>query len=223
MIVRRRWRAVAVALLTTAVLWLVYCVRAGVDPLHAAIDYLHILRSMYSGEHQQVGVSELARLAPQGWEDRWRIVVALGVTVAIAAAIVRSGRNSTGLALEPESEPIDRYRFVPGLVAAGILVTFRHLSYAFVSLLPAAAYVLLGASAEAWPVRRRWFWALQAGLIVDVPTFYRLAQSRGWSAGMLEPVFTNFDRGFLLATVVLLMVMTRPAREAYRWASGAGT
>jgi hypothetical protein len=197
----RRWRVIMGAGLTIAALWTAYCVRAGAGLSHVVVDYVRMLHAMYTGPAAQVGVSELVRLLPARWADVGTACVAAVALGGIVAALATARGPSVV--------------WLPGLVAAGMLVTFRHLSYAFVSLLPAAAYLLLDGNAGAWR-RRRWrFWGLQAGLIVDAPTVDRLARRYGGSTGWLDPVLVHFDRGFLAACFVGLVITI--------WASRAGS
>ena len=86
----------------------------------------------------------------------------------------------------------------PAMAAVWSLVTFYHLTYGFVVLLPAAAVLFLSED----PVMRRQrhvlFWILQAGLVVDLPFVWRNARPfipRLEAAGWLV---MNVDRLFIL-------------------------
>ncbi|MEQ1912112.1 MAG: glycosyltransferase family 87 protein [Vicinamibacterales bacterium] len=209
-VVTQRWRVVPPAVITTAILWGTYCLRVSASPVNVARDYVLTLRTMYTGPEPQTGVSELARLAPAGWADSWTLVTALVTTALIALTVVRQSARHPG----DGRTRLDACG-LPGTIAAAVLMTFRHLSYAFVTMLPASAFLLVGVD----QVSRRWgqvlFWSLQAGLIFDVPTAYRLALSYGFSAGWAEGLFLHFDRGLLLgwtSAMLLLQWRLAPAR-----------
>ena len=201
----RRWQVVPTAVVTTAVLWGTYCLRVSASPLTVARGYVLTLRTMYTRPEPQTGVSELARLAPEGWADAWTLVTALVVTTLIALTVVRQSARHT----------VDGHTRLegcglPGTIAAAVLISFRHLSYAFVTMLPASAFLLLGVDQISRRWRRVLFWSLQAGLIFDVPTAYRLALRYGYSAGWAEGFFLHFDRGLLLGwTTVMLLLQWR--------------
>ena len=196
----RRWRVAPAAVLTTAALWGTYSLRVGASPLNVALGYARTLEAMYSGPQRQTGVSELARLAPAGWADAWTGAVGVAFLFLLLFVTRQTARGRaagrTGIDMQG----------LPGAIAAAVLVTFRHLSYAFVTLLPASAFLLLGDLDRSWPPRRTLFWALQVGLIIDVPTAYRAALGWGFSAGFAEGFFLHFDRGLLLVWAIVLLL-----------------
>ena len=213
-----RWRLILPSVLTVVMLWLAYCARVGAAPLTVAADYLAIMREMYAGAYQQVGHSEFARLAPAGSADLWRMLTALVtfglIITTIIPQLLRAPHNREGLSPLPA---------LPGMVAAAVLITFRHLSYAFVALLPAAAWLLLDDEPTSKAARRRAFWVMQCGLIVDVPTVGRLLERLGMPPGSLGTVLGHADRIFLVACLLGLVTLqwvsatqgdTEPARTA---------
>ena len=199
-----RWRLVLPSILTVAVLWLAYCARVGAAPLAVAADYVAIMREMYAGPYQQVGHSEFARLAPEGSADLWRMLTALVtfglITTTVMLQLRRAKRERTGHPHFPA---------LPGIVAAAVLITFRHLSYAFVALLPAVAWLLLDQEPVWQRARRRLFWFMQGGLIVDVPTAGRLLEKLGVPLGMAGTMFGHADRIFLVACFLGLVPLQR--------------
>ncbi len=213
-----RWRLVLPSVLTVATLWLVYCARVGATPLGVAADYVAVMREMYAGPYQQVGHSEFARLAPEGSADLWRMLTALVTFGLVATTVVlqlrRAKRDGTGHR---------RFPALPGLVAAAVLITFRHLSYAFVALLPAVAWLLLDDEPVWHTARRRLFWFMQCGLIVDVPTAGRLLEKLGVPLGMVGTLLGHADRIFLVACFLGMVALqwvsatpddTQPVRTA---------
>ena len=197
-----RWRLVLPSVLTVAVLWLAYCARVGAAPLAVAADYVAIMREMYAGPYQQVGHSEFARLAPAGSADLWRMLTALGTFGLIATTVLQYL-----LRVPQGKEGHRRFPALPGMVAAAVLITFRHLSYAFVALLPAVAWLLLDDEPESQPARRRLFWFMQAGLIVDVPTAGRLLEGLGVPLGAVGTLLGHADRLFLVACFLGLVTL----------------
>ncbi|MFN7980823.1 MAG: glycosyltransferase family 87 protein [Vicinamibacterales bacterium] len=197
MIATSRWRVVMSSVATTVLLWALYCLRAGVSPMAVAASFAGRLISMYSGPHAQVGVSELARLVPAGYEDVTGLFVALMLSLALVATAVRVWMCS-----EPRRDRVSL--LLPAAGAAAVLVACRHLSYAFVTLAPAAAWLLTtGAPLGRWP--RRLFWALQAGMIVDVPTAHRALVAAGWSARWADLVLPHADRVLLVVWTSVLL------------------
>ena len=201
-LVTGRWRLVLPSILTVAVLWLAYCARVGAAPLAVAADYVAIMREMYAGPYQQVGHSEFARLAPEGSADLWRMLTALVtfglITTTVVLQLRRAKRGGAGY---------PRFPALPGIVAAAVLITFRHLSYAFVALLPAVAWLLLDAEPVWQRARRRLFWFMQAGLILDVPTAGRLLEKLGVPLGTVGTMLGHADRIFLVACFLGLVAL----------------
>ncbi len=214
-LVTGRWRLILPSVLTVAALWLAYCARVGAAPLTVAADYVAIMRDMYAGPFQQVGHSEFARLAPEGSADLWRMLTALFtfglITTTVVLQLLRAKRRGAG-------HP--RFPALPGIVAAAVLITFRHLSYAFVALLPAVAWLLLDEEPVWQRPRRRLFWFMQAGLILDVPTAGRLLEKLGVPLGMVGTMLGHADRIFLvvcfLALVALQILLTPYDEDAQR-------
>lgn len=207
MIATRRWCVVASSVATTVLLWALYCLRAGASPMAVAANFAERLISIYSGSHAQVGVSELARLAPAGYEDVTGLFVGLTLSLALVAIAVR-----VWVCSEARRDRVSL--LLPAAGAAAVLMTCRHLSYAFVTLAPAAAWLLTaGAWLGRWP--RRLFWALQAGMIVDVPTAHRALAAAGWSVRWADLVLPHADRVLLVVWTSVLL------RLAWLMAGGA--
>jgi len=197
-----RWRLLMPAVLTVAALWLTYCARVGAAPLVVAADYVAIVREVYAGPDQMVGHSEFARLAPGGSADLWRMGVALLTFGLIATTVMLHLRRAAH-----GRDGGTRFPALPGMVAAAVLITFRHLSYAFIALLPAVAWLLLADEPSLQPARRRLFWFMQCGLIVDVPTAGRLLEKLGVSLGRVGPLLEHADRVFLVACFLGLVAV----------------
>jgi hypothetical protein len=202
---RRNWRVIAVAAVTAAVLTLVYCIRSGTGPLQVAAGYATVLQRYYTGPASMVGASDLRGLLRAVMNPATADLTASVVAVALLAATTIVGlrvAKGNGTAAG-----------VLALAGVWCLLTFRQLSYGFVLLVPASAYLLSDGH------RASWFWLLQAAMIVDVPTVFRRVKAAGYGAGPLDPLFVHFDRLllaglFTLLCVLLLAASTPPDREA---------
>jgi hypothetical protein len=105
----------------------------------------------------------------------------------------------------------------PGLAGVWSLLTFYHLTYGFVLLLPIAAVLLLGEDDVALENRRTIFWMLQAALMIDVPGVWRRFGGSWSDVSILDAVFANFDRFvmlFLFAAVVAVYRRQRATAPA---------
>lgn len=196
-----RWRVVLASAGTVACLWGVYCVRAGVPPLGVTAGWLAALQRIYTGPEPLTGFSELASLLPLATRDRWSPIIALVLygLVLLVAVLLRRRNRDDGRA--------DSMMVVPGLAAAATLLAFRHMSLAFVSLLPVSAYLLLDGTAATRGLRRVLFWLLQAVMIFDAPTLYGRLQLADVSLGWLDAVMRHTDRLSIAALFVALLVL----------------
>ena len=127
----RRWSCRAhVALPWSAALIAVFCLRADAHPLWVAARYAEILAVHHTGEAILAGISELRPLIHQ-------LVTDVSEVDAIASSIALG--LLAGICVAGFQEGAVRKRVLyaaPPLVACWSLMTFYHLTYGFVILLP---------------------------------------------------------------------------------------
>jgi hypothetical protein len=224
MLLAARWRVLANALATVAAGSIVYTAVGHVRLQDVVVQYAAVLRHYYSGAEAMRGAADLRpmilRFVDPAASDLVSLLAALVLLTLIvvearltlATAVSRAvGRISWGLA------------FVPALAGAWSLLTFYHLTYGFVLLLPASAVLLLTDDARSARARRAFFWVLQLGLIVDVPTVWRRIGGmfpQAWNA-----VVEDFDRLFVFVVFLGLLLIHRMIRrgsEPARTIDGGG-
>lgn len=193
---RRRWRIATVGTLVVACGSLLWCARVGADPLRTAVRYLEILGFYYTGEGSLVGVSQLrpliAELAPETAADVTAAVVSLALLCAISFEGFRSGASRSAT-LYP----------APAMAVVWSLLTFYHLTYGFVLLLPVAALLLLDEHRETYRVRLAIASLMQLALMVDVPGLWRRF-GPGAPDTLLTAAIPHFYRLGLAALLVAL-------------------
>jgi hypothetical protein len=208
----RRWQAMLAAVTTVAAGFAVYCVRAGA-PLFAVIEQLLAnLRSYYTGNAILTGDTDLRPLihvlvSNLSALDTFAGGLSLALLGGICAAGFQEGRWRGRLLYS-----------APPLAACWSLLTFYHLSYGFVVLLPVLMLLAFSDSPQTW-ARRALLWTLQAGMMVNVPGVLRhtgLADTQ--FAGV---VINHFDRIFTL--VILGGLIALAWRESSSPASAART
>jgi hypothetical protein len=100
----------------------------------------------------------------------------------------------------------------PALAGIWSLLTFYHLTYGFVLLLPAAMLLIFSTDSLAPLLRNATFWTLQLGLMIDVPGLWR--RVGGWldAPAFVAAVVPHFDR--LLVTFVFVAIVALYVRSA---------
>jgi hypothetical protein len=88
------------------------------------------------------------------------------------------------------------------LVALWSLLTFYHLTYGFVMLVPLAALLLYEGSAHTRGNRRVLFWLLQFGLMFDLPGLWRWFGGYRAASPWLDAVVIHADRVFMLGLFI---------------------
>jgi hypothetical protein len=205
----RRWKVVGVSVGTIALGTGLFCLRAGVDPLDMAAAYARTLRLFYTGDRAMSGLTQVRPLftpfARGAAADGLAAVVSVAFLSFICVAGVREAKNQ------------ERVRYAaPAMAAVWSLVTFYHLTYGFVVLLPTAAVLLLSED----PVMRRQrhvlFWILQAGLVVDVLLVWRRArpfiprlEAAGWFVMNVDRLFILFIAAGMSAIWIAMPVKGR--------------
>jgi hypothetical protein len=214
----RRWRSLAVAASVVGVGFLLYCVRAAAHPLDVGASYLAILEFLYAGD--AVGLIGLAQVRP---------LVALAVSNAAMvnavaggiALILLGGICALGVA---ESRRRSSLMYsAPALAGIWSLLTFYHLTYGFILLLPAAALLLWAEEPESRAIRRRTFWLLQAAMMFDVPGLWRWFGPALSAPAALGAVLVQSDRALAIAFFVSMTALALGRRDRFRLVkSGCG-
>ena len=189
----RRWRVAVTAIAVCGAGMLVFCLRASVAPLHAIGEYTRILRSFYADD--SLGLTGLAQVRP---------LVLLALGNAAAATVAAWGLAVVLLGLLcvwgwREGRRSDLVVAAPALAAVWSVITFYHLTYGFVVLLPVATWLLFSDSPETIAVRRKTFWFMQAALMADVPGAARWIGANQWLPGGAAAALGHADRFFALA------------------------
>jgi hypothetical protein len=105
--------------------------------------------------------------------------IAVGLFAGICVAGFQEGRVRTRVLYA-----------APALVACWSLLTFYHLTYGFVILLPVMMMLAFN-DTERSPLRMWLFWILQIGMMIDLPGLARLT---GLSSTALGMVLSHVDR-----------------------------
>src|SRR5262245_33941247 len=204
----RRFRVALTAAAVCIAGLLVYAVRAEVGPLQALGEYARILRLFYTDD--SFGLVGLAQLRPL-------VALAFGagtVTTVVAWLVVVATFCAVALAGWMEGRRSSLLFAAPAMASVWSLIAFYHLTYGFVVLLPVAALLLWADSPETAVIRRRTFWLMQLGLMVDVPSSVRWTGADLWLPRQVVAALGHADRVFALA---LLVTLTWIAIRHYQW------
>ena len=194
----RRFRAALMAAAVCVAGLLLYSVRANVGPFQALREYARILRLFYSDD--SFGLVGLTQIRPL-------VAVALGgnsTTTVVVWTVVFAILSAVVLAGWMEGRRSAVLFAVPAMAAVWSLTAFYHLTYGFVVLLPVAALLLWADSPETAVVRRRAFWLMQMGLMLDVPSLVRWTAADAWLPPKIAAALGHADRVFALALLVTL-------------------
>jgi glycosyl transferase family 87 len=205
----RRLQTVGAALIAVATGTAMFCVVAHTGPLAVLRSYVSILGSLYllDEDLRMVGLAQLRPLILIAVPD---IDLASAAAVALAVALltvvvilgVREGRR-------PGEFPIS----APPLAAVWSLLTFYHLTYGFLLLLPVATLLIFMNDAATRSLRRAVFWIMQVALMADIPGMWPRI------AGVIFPgrptpfadLASHADRILMAALFVCLIVIWRQA------------
>ena len=194
----RRWRVVLMSLAVITGLTAVFCLRAQVWPSFVIERYPGILARQFTGDAILVGISELRPLIQRFATDVAELDIIAGtIALALLAAICLAGFQ--------EGTHRNRVFYAaPTLVACWSLLTFYHLTYGFIVLLPVMMLLALN-DAEISVLRRTLFWILQLGMMFDIPGLSRRLGLSG------TPLYDDFlfhaDRVLILGLFVGLVVL----------------
>jgi hypothetical protein len=202
----RRWTQVLTAVLVAGGLFAVFCVRADAHPIRVIARYTEILAAYHTGDAILAGISEFRPLIHQLVTDLSKVdaiasAIALGLLAGICATGFQEGAVRKHVLYA-----------APPLVACWSLMTFYHLTYGFVILLPVMMLLALN-DARRSTLRHALFWILQVGMMFDVPGLSRRAGLA--ETGLFVNVLAHVDRALIVTLFVGLVVLAwREAPEA---------
>jgi hypothetical protein len=194
----RRWSVVFMSLAVVTAFAAVFCLRVGAHPLPVAERYLEILAVNHTGEAILGGVSEFRPLIRQ-WVSEVSAVDAIASSIALALL--------AGICVMGVQEGIARKHVLyaaPPLVACWSLMSFYHLTYGFVILLPVLMLLTLN-HAKRSTLRKTMFWMLQLGMMFDIPGLSRRVGLSG--TPVFENVLAHADRALIVTLLVGLVVL----------------
>ena len=202
----RRWHIVLTSLAVVVGLVAIFCMRAGAHPLWVAARYVEILAMYHTGTTNLAGISELRPLIYQIVSNVAEVdAIATSLALGLLAAVCVMGFQE-GAARKPVLYA------APPLIACWSLMTFYHLTYGFVILLPVMMLLALHDS-EPSKLRKTLFWALQIGMMFDIPGLSRRAGLDG--AALFTTVLIHADRVLILSLFIGLTVLAwRQAADA---------
>ncbi len=194
----RRWRIVWVSVAAVTALFAMYCLWAGAGPLSVVERYAGIIALHHTGDAPLAGTSELRPLIQELVSDVSDVdVIAGSIAIGLLAAICLAGWQ--------EGSARTRVLYAaPPLAACWCLLTFYHLTYGFIILLPVLMLLTLN-DAPPSMLRKTLLWVLQLGMMFDIPGLSRRAGLA--NEPVYDVVLVHADRGLVLALVIGLAVL----------------
>lgn len=213
----RRLQTLAVALIVIATGLALFCVFARTGPVAVLRGYADILGALYLRDEdlRMVGLAQLrplVLLAVPGIDLASVIAVAVAIGLLLVVAIV---------AISERDRPGEFLISAPPLVAVWSLLTFYHLTYGFLLLLPVATLLIFLGDAATRTLRRMTFWTMQAALMADIPGMWPRLAGRLFPdrPAPLSALAGHADRILMAALFVCLVVIARRAALKSRPAS----
>lgn len=194
----RRWTVTLASLAVVAGLVAVFCLRSDAPPVSVATRYAGTLAVHHTGDAILTGISELRPLIRQVAGDRSDVDA---IVVSIALGLI------AGICVAGFQEGASRKRVLytaPPLVACWSLMTFYHLTYGFVILLPVLMLLALN-DARRSTLRMSIFWLLQLGMMFDIPGLSRRAGLAG--TPLFANVLSHADRALMIVLFVGLVAL----------------
>ena len=194
----RRWRTAFTAVGVVAALFALYCLWAHTGPVAVVKRYTEIIALHHSGDAILAGLSELRPFIKQ-WVSDLSDVDAIAGSIAIGLF--------GGVCVAGFLEGAVRKRLLyaaPPLVACWSLLTFYHLTYGFIILLPVLMLMALNDAPHS-RLRTSLFWILQLGMMVDIPGLSRRAGLA--STHLYTTVLIHADRVLILGLFVGLVTL----------------
>lgn len=188
---------------------MLFCVRAVASPADVARRYMATLAEIYTGDPFVVELSQLRPVVSLLMGHAGGVDI---VSAAIAAALLTA---AVWLAFRDTASGPLGYA-APGLVGLWSLLTFFHLTYGFVLLVPLAVALVIDDNPRTAVLRTRLFWLLQLGLMVDVPGVWRRLDTLWALPTALGGVAAHADRALMLTLFcgVAWLAAQPPSRAA---------
>jgi hypothetical protein len=198
MVFTRHWRSVFAAAGIATAGFAAYCARAGAVPVTVIERYLANLRLYYTGDAIMTGASDLRPFIHLFVPDVSTLDrIAGGLSMALLAGLCAAGFQ------EGRWRTRTLYS-APPLVACWSLLSFYHLSYGFVVLLPVLMLLVFSDTPQT-SLRRGLLWALQIGMMLNVPGLLR--HSGLGDEAVAAALINHFDRFLTLAIFVGLVIL----------------
>ena len=197
----RRMRVVGIALAVVATGFIAFCLRAGAGPLEVIERYLTILRFLYTGNSPMRGAAQLRPLFGTFISN----VAVVDILVLVTAVILLAAVCRVGFAEGRLGRPV--CYSAPAMATLWCLLTFHNLTNSFLMLLPMGAALIYAEERETLALRRRVFWILQLGLMVDVPNLWRRFGYLTPLPAITSDVVMHVDRGVMLVLFGLTFVL----------------
>jgi hypothetical protein len=194
----RRWSVAVSSLAVAGALVGLFCLRSGAHPPSMLARYIETLAVNHTGEAILAGLSELRPAIYQLVSDVSEVdaiagSIALGLLAAICVAGFQEGAARTRVLYA-----------APPLVACWSLMTFYHLTYGFVVLLPVMMLLALNDTSPS-RLRKALFWILQVGMMFDIPGLsLRAGLER---TALFTNVLVHADRALILTLFTGLVVL----------------
>lgn len=160
----RRLRVSAIGVTVVIAGLLIFCLRVKADPIAVVQNYAGILHAFYAAdEGQLVGLAQLRPLIALAIPDTdvvdaVNITIAIGLLTSICVLGFAEGKQRDSLIVS-----------APPLVGVWSLLTFYHLTYGFILLMPVATLLIFANEPATRTFRRAVFWPMQIALMVDIP------------------------------------------------------
>jgi hypothetical protein len=194
----RRWTLVLTAVLMAGGLFAVFCVQADASPIRVVARYAEILAAYHTGDAILAGISEFRPLIYQLITDVSKVdAIASSIALGLLAGICATGFQ--------EGAVRKRVLYAaPPLVACWSLMTFYHLTYGFVTLLPVMMLLALNDTRRS-TLRQALFWILQLGMMFDVPGLSRRAGLA--ETALYVNVLAHVDRALMVTLFAGLVAL----------------
>lgn len=203
----RRVQTIVVALVVVVSGLALFCVFAHTGPFAVIRGYADVLGRLYllDEDLRMVGLAQLRPLILFAVPDV-DLASALAVAFAIGLLIL-----VVVIGARERNRPGEFWISAPPLAAVWSLLTFYHLTYGFLLLLPVATLLIFLNDTATRSMRRTVFWIMQAALMFDIPNMWpRLASLViADRPTPFEVLASHADRILMAALFVSLVVIAK--------------